>query len=253
MKLPAYSVFRTSRTAMQVGHANLYEIFLFRTRLRFRCPKGDAQLSPSLSGEIGIDRRPYINTESRSSYLREDSINLYFDTILDTGWNLYPKGWFKKPAATLLLSISVNAINPPDRNSYNDLMIPAEAEKWVRAQLAKNISQSQNATFTSYGDYVELNFSDGRLALPDRSEEVDLNIEEVNGHTIFNYSPSANRLTYYTAFGREDMLTFSFSIKSIVDSDNTQKIELIEKANELVSAIIHSISIEVDYRKSPSM
>jgi len=132
-------------------------------------------------------------------------------------------------------------------------MIPAEAEKWVRAQLAKNISQSQNATFTFYGKYVELDFSDGSLALPDRSEEVDLNIEEVNGHTIFNYSPSANRLTYYTAFGREDMLTFSFSIKSIVDSDNTQKIELIEKANELVSAIIHSISIEVDYRKSPSM
>tara|TARA_R110001583_G_scaffold107304_1_gene255912 strand:- start:222 stop:983 length:762 start_codon:yes stop_codon:yes gene_type:complete len=253
MKLPTYSVFRTSRTAMQVGNANLYEIFLFRTRLTFYCPKGDAQLSPSLSGEIGIDRRPYLNTESRNSYLREDSISLYFDTILNTGWKLYPRGWFKKPAATIFLSIAVNAINPPERKSYNDLMNPAEAEKWVRAQLAKNKSLSQSAVFKSCGDYVELDFSDGSLALPGRSEEVDLNTEEVNGHTIFNYSPSANGLMYYTAFGREDMLTFSFSIRSIIDSDDTQKFELIEKANELVSAIIHSISIEINYRKPPSI
>ena len=234
----------------EINQSPFFEILLFKSRLRFRNPPANLENSVNLFGEKGSDKRPFVNTVSRSNYLCEEEIGLWYETLYTTGWKFYPRGWFKPAFAELRMVITVHATVGLQRERFPDLLKPEQAREWVLLKYRQRYQLYNEMTLQRSGDDFQLMFHDPEWASR-QAEQRDFLVERqnINGIPVFRARPEPDIVDFFTAFTPEDILQFSFKLKALTNLEADEKAAFIQKASVWVESIMQTLELDLETKK----
>ena len=236
-----------------VEKAPYFEILLFRSVLRFKNPPCNLALKADLFGNKGTDKRPFVNTASKSGYLCDEDIGLWYETFYATGWQFFPKGWFKPAYATLNLWVTGLAVVPTEQAQFSDLMNLSTARAWIAHYYRRRQQMYEEMSLSKRGDDFELTFTRSAQALENASRD-ELPVESlvINGLPVFKVRPAPNKVDFLIAFSREDMVQLSFRLSAVRSLPLADKQYFQEQASAWVDAIVQSVELDLDACKLTS-
>lgn len=240
---------RTSR----LTKAPWFEIWLFKTRLRFRNPKATAKVPAGIYAEPK-DMRPFVNTESKKGYWNAEGLPSSLH-IYSNRWSFSSRRWFAKSKAVLDFHLEACAVMECDKTQYSDLYQSDIGREWV-AQWYRNRKHFWSQfTFTKLpcGD-LEVQIDD---AAPDPREDQEkvpavgtpdnhfpVEILDLNGHVAYRIRPNANQLDFLVPFTSEDVLVFTFMLTSTEPLEENVRQAVLQKASQFANGIMQTVSLE---------
>jgi hypothetical protein len=246
--LPVISRFKAPVfTIQEIEQASWFEILLFKSRLRFRNPQRNLEDSVNLFGDKGYDKRPFVNTLSRSHYLCEEEAGLCFETLYTTGWKFYPEGWFKPAFASLRLTLTVHGVLSTERDHFPDLLKPEHAQAWIVLKYQQRYQLYNEMTLQKSGDDFELKFHDPEWASR-QAQQKDYLIESmnINGIPVFKARPEPNIVEFFVPFSSEDILKFSFRLQALNNKSIENKMDFVQKASAWVESIMQTLQLDIE-------
>jgi hypothetical protein len=249
--LPVISRFKAPVFSTQeIEQASWFEILLFKSRLRFRNPQRNLEDGVNLFGDKGYDKRPFVNTLSRSHYLCDDEAGLCFETLYTTGWKFYPEGWFKPAFAALRLTLTAHGVVSSERDRFADLLKPEYARAWILLKYQQRYQLYNEMTLEKSGNDFELMFHDPEWA-GRQAQQRDYLIEplNINGVNVFKARPEPNIVEFFVPFSSEDILQFSFRLQALHNKHLENRMVFVQKASAWVESIMQTLQLDIDAAK----
>ena len=223
-----------------------FELYLFRTLLRFRQPKPNVKIDPAYE----TDRRPFVNTASKSMYY----VDIYDETLYPSKsldfyrclWSLYPRRWLAKPYANLGLFLDGVAVTDSCQAKYPDVRNTDCGLAYLIAY--KNFYNNAFAQFQTIkqdgSDYLELNFRSAKeVEAVSAQKKVFIEPCNINGHQTFKCAPEPNVREYFFPFTAEDFVCFQFTFNPCESFEYQDKPALLKQVNDWVDAIINTVEL----------
>lgn len=258
--LPALS--SNTNLALRAGSlakAPWFEIWLFKTRLRFRNPKATAKVPATIYAEPP-DMRPFVNTESKRDYWCAADGSPTSAHIFSNRWSFAPRRWFAKSAAMLDFHLTAVAVKAGDKGEFPDLYQPEMGAGWLKQRYRDRIELFSQFNFTKLdsGD-VEVEIDDGpkdskklvgsgeRKALAEpTTEDARLLVEAINlnGHIAYRIAPTANQLDFVVPFTSSDALVFSYVLTSTEILAEQLRQPILQQASRMANEMMQTVVLE---------
>jgi hypothetical protein len=223
-----------------MADAPWFEIWLFKTHLRFRLPsstmpKRKEALYPGFSNP---DLRPFVNTESLRGYSRQEELGYYARTIYRGGWWLYPDSLLAKANTELQFDLMVYAVSDGNRLTYPNVMKEEGARCWIEHHYhARQHFYSQFYLQKDDNGTLEIINQPGTTT-PIFAPEVES--LQINNQTLYRVQTEPNQLSYWLAFSPCDFIRFDFTLEPL---QGQEKLASLSRANDMTQSIISTITL----------
>ncbi len=253
----------------QVNAAPWCEIDLFKSVLRFRCPKQTYFPSDDIA-QIWQDYRPFVDTLTQADFKGFRTGGPGIAVLLDTGWEFKPSVWSNEGCIVLKMSVNVFTLSTADRKAGREFNDADELIKWVNAY-----SQGR-ADFFAQWNFIQ--HDDGMLSFG-LNEPLDNNnkslknalSEQANaaqnaptthqmGNAQIKYINDrqwviikvATEIYFYTIIAKEDVLCFRFKLDKgeITPQQGSPSHDKLNKIERYIESILASVDLTPSNRLS---
>lgn len=225
----------------QAPQSEWFEIWLFKTKLRFQMPPPTSPArEPVFSGiDSNPDLRPYVNTESRQLYDRKEQLGYYSIGIYTAGWLFGRQGLWGRAHSELRLQLMAYAVTDTDHRYYPDILQDEIALEWL------------NHHYHERNTYHLFRHDNKKMELLGSSSEktpepLTIRFKKEGPLSVFKVQPDPSLITYWIPFSQRDFLRFDFKLLTLSDVDNTVKEQTLEQANNISKKIISSAELLYD-------
>jgi hypothetical protein len=234
----------------RVDKSPWYDIWLFKTRLRFRNPRRFGRLPKGLI-YVDRDERPFLNTERKDQYYHAQGKYSLIE-IYKGYWPLGPRKWLSAPKAVLELNLRAVDVWKEQVDQFPDLYNDAIGLAWVNQLYNHFMNDPGMVTFVSQGDGLfEIVFND-EDATPVAVEERNFEIETLNanGHKAYRLNPEPHKLDFVVPFSTTEAACFSFTLKALKALSKDESAATLKAASEFAHAIMHSVRLEYPHQSA---
>lgn len=229
-----------------------FELWLFKTQLRFQLPESTAPKHKSFNSvNCTPDARPFVNTEARQLYQRMDELGYYALPFYTAGWRKLPSEPEGPAYADLRFDLTGYAVTTPDTVKYPNVKKAEIATAWLENFYAtRNRALGQHHLKKHNDDIFELVISDSNKGVVVTAANNGICETLINGHTTFKVQTEPNRISYWLPFSERDFARFDFTLQALSGITEENKAHTLKWADKLSQSIISSVNLMYPDRKA---
>lgn len=226
-----------------------YELWLFKTRLRFRSPKRRCPL-PKNRFYASWDKRPFLNTEAKPRYYKNED-NYSCVEVYSAYWPLATGRWFaKKPKVLLELDLKVFEVWEGHLAEFPDLYKEEIGRAWVNKLYNLLSNEYGEVTLIPEGNGLfEMVFNDEEpMPTVVKHKEFDIDVLSLNGNIAYRLNPAPNKMDYIVPFANGETLRFSFILIALEPLSDEETRIVLQEAADFANGIMQTLHL--DYANS---
>jgi hypothetical protein len=242
-------IFRTNHSltiqAEQPEKGSWFELWLFKTRLRFRSPKRRGSL-PENRFYASWDKRPFLNTESKPRYYKNDGRYSLVE-VYSAYWPLAAGRWFsKKTKALLELDLKIFDVADEDVAEFPDLYKEDTGRAWITKLYNLLLNECDEVTLIAEGNGLfEMVFNDDEPRPKVlKHQTFDIDVLSLNSHIAYRLNPAPNKVDYIVPFAKGETLRFSFILNALTSLSAEETNAVLQEASNFSNAIMQTLQLD---------